>query len=265
MNEIILSNGLRDLVDANAPFWGAEAEVIRTYWDSPVRTKESDQKWLIHQIYKEYCNGVRPYLDMLYKQFHQRLDQHSRNKLEELSEIVEEEIEHYRLFADLYSKVSGQDFELELSELEWQGAWAENDDLMNLRKQHCTENESLGNRALRFTEGGYVALFAEGMKLSGRNAIDTEIAKVCKYIYDDEFSHMLLGIAETDHEKLSDVQWQTLKGFTVEQSKKRILMRNAQFSFPVSESRVEEMLNGKAEPVNFDFVYAEQLMNSRAA
>ncbi len=154
---------------------------------------------------------------------------------------------------------------MELSVLEQQGAWKENDDLMNLRKNHCTEDAELGNRALRFTEGGYVALFAEGMKLAGRNEIDNEIAKVCKYIYDDEFSHMLLGIAETDQEKLTDSQWQRLKYFTVEQSKKRILMRNAQFSFPVLQQRIDQMLSGDAEPVQFDFSYAEQLINNRAA
>jgi len=47
--------------------------------------------------------------------------------------------------------------------------------------------------------------------------------------------------------------------------KKRILMRNAQFSFPVSDERIAEMLDGKADPVVFDFEYAAQLLNKEAA
>ena len=47
------SRGLLKLIEANAPFWGAEAEVIRSYWNSPIRTIETDRKWLTHQVYKE--------------------------------------------------------------------------------------------------------------------------------------------------------------------------------------------------------------------
>ncbi len=32
------SAALRDLISASAPLWAGEAEVVRTYWDSPVRS-----------------------------------------------------------------------------------------------------------------------------------------------------------------------------------------------------------------------------------
>ena len=42
--------------------------------------------------------------------------------------------------------------------------------------------------------------------------------------------------------------------------KKRIVMRNAQFSQPVPEGRLQELLGGEAEPVEFNFAHAVQLI-----
>ena len=55
----IVSDKLRDLIDAAAPLWAGEAEVFRVYWDWPRRSRESDRKWLAHQCGKEvWCSGV---------------------------------------------------------------------------------------------------------------------------------------------------------------------------------------------------------------
>lgn len=259
------SKGLVSLVTANAPYWGAEAEVIRSYWNSPVRNMETDKKWLIHQIYKEYCNGVKPYLEMLNNQLAQIRTKEQRLKLMEFSEIVYEEVEHFSMFADLHEVLLGKDYNLSPDELKLSGSWSENDALMGLRKQHYEQSPEIGQRATSFTEGGYVALFAEGMKLAGGSEFDNEIAAVCKKIYDDEFHHMLLGVIETDSEELSESEWVMLENFTIEQMKKRIVMRNAQFSHPVSDKRVEELLDGKAAAIEFDFNYAARLLNNEAA
>jgi hypothetical protein len=74
---------------------------------------------------------------------------------------------------------------------------------------------------------------------------------------------MLLGIVEADSNQLSDSDWEALQQYTVAQMKQRIIMRNAQFSFPVSDSRMDELLAGKTTPVVFDFEYATQLLNSQ--
>jgi hypothetical protein len=263
--ELNPSKGLLKLIAATAPFWGAEAEVIRSYWDSPIRTLATDTKWLTHQIYKEYWNGVMPYQALFYKQLPVASSKQQRQELMELSEIVYEEVEHFNMFADLYSTLTGSDYNLTPEQLKEAGAWAENDGLVTLRKNHINESADIGPRATRFTEGGYVAFFSEGMKLAGGSDFESELAKICKIIHDDEFNHMLLGIIETDDHQLSDSDWQMLERFTVEQTKQRIIMRNAQFSMPVSESRMHELLAGQAEPIVFDFNYAAQLLNKAAA
>ena len=47
------SEKLISLVGTVAPLFAGEAEVIRTYWTSPIRTKETDRLWLLRQARKE--------------------------------------------------------------------------------------------------------------------------------------------------------------------------------------------------------------------
>ncbi len=257
------SDGLLRLIAANEPFWGAEAEVIRTYWNSPVRSAATDRKWLIHQIYKEYWDGILPPLAI----FRERLPgagiKSGRQSLLAIAEVLYEEVEHFSLFADLYQVLEGADYNLSPEELREQGAWKENDDLMALRTRHKCESPELGQRAHNFTEGGHCALFTEGMALQGCGGFEEAVAGVCRRIYEDEFNHMLLGIIESDDSALTDPDWDILLSFTVEQMKKRILMRNAQFSFPVDEKRIDELLQGRGDPIKFDFDGAHNLLRQR--
>jgi hypothetical protein len=256
----LYSDGLLRLVAANEPYWGGEAEVIRSYWSAPLRTTGTDRKWLIHQIYKEYWGGILSQL----ASFRERLPgagiRSGRQRLLAVAEVLYEEVEHFSLFADLYRELEGADYDLSPEELKTRGAWKENDELMALRARHKSESPGLGQRAHRLTEGGHCALFAEGMALRGRGGFDDAVAAVCRKIYADEFNHMLLGIAGSDDSALSDGDWDTLLSYTVAQMKQRILMRNAQFSFPVDDARIEELLRGQGDPVKFDFDVAQTLL-----
>ncbi len=254
-----ISAGLTGLIEANEPYWGAEAEVIHTYWDSPIRNQETDRKWLIHQIYKEYWDGILPPLESLTAQLPHASVHDGRAKLLNVAEVLFEEVQHFSLFAGLYLVLEGVDYALTPDELKAQGAWPENDDLMELRRQHKVQAAELGQRAYHFTEGGHCALFTEGMKIAGRSAFDDAVADVCRRIYEDEFSHMLLGVIGADEANLSQADWNSLTENTVAQMKKRIVMRNAQFSRPVPEGRLQELLGGNAEPVKFNFAHAAQL------
>lgn len=248
------------LIQANAPYWAAEAEVIASYWNSPVRTVETDRKWLLHQIYKEYWDGVLPPLATFQSLLPAASEQAGRDALLEISEVLHEEVEHFAMFANLYQTLEGSDYKLSPDQLKVEGSWQENDVLMALRTRHTASNRAIGERANRFTEGGYCALFTVGRKLAGDTPFDAAVAEVCEKIYDDEFNHMLLGILEIDENHLSSRDWESLNQFSVEQMRQRIRMRNAQFSSPVTQSRLEELLAGSATPVEFDFDYAAQLL-----
>lgn len=256
----LYSDGLLRLIQANEPYWGGEAEVIRSYWDSPLRTTATDRKWLTHQVYKEYWGGVLSQLGKFRECFPGAGIQSGRQRLLAVAEVLHEEVEHFCLFADLYQALEGVDYDLSPEDLKERGAWKENDDLMAMRARHKSESPGLGERAHHLTEGGHCALFREGMALRTRGGFDAAIASVCRRIYDDEFSHMLLGIIGSDDAVLSDRDWDTLVSFTVEQMRQRILMRNAQFSFPVDDARIEQLLRGQGDPVEFDFDGARALL-----
>jgi hypothetical protein len=91
------------------------------------------------------------------------------------------------------------------------------------------------------------------MKLEGRPGFDGMIAEACSKVYDDEFGHMLSGIAGIVEEGLTDADWKLLETLLVEQLKQRIRMRNAQFSYPLSEERVQAIYRGNIEPLEFDY------------
>jgi hypothetical protein len=256
-----IGEGLASLIQANEPYWGGEAEIIHSYWDSPVRTRETDEKWLIHQIYKEYWDGILPPLAALQEQLPHASVHAGRSKLLEVVEVLYEETRHFSLLANLYVVLTGVDYALTPDELKARGSWPENDDLMNLRNTHRAESGELGQRAYHFTEGGYCALFTEGMKLAGCDAFGDAVAEVCGRIYEDEFNHMLLGIVESADVQLSVSDWDMLTRYTVAQMKLRIHMRNAQFSRPVSDRRLDELLAGMASPVKFDFERAADLLD----
>ena len=55
-------------------------------------------------------------------------------------------------------------------------------------------------------------------------------------------------------------EWRALQAMSVEQLKGRILMRNAQFSFPLSGPRLADALAGRCAPLTFDYQKASQAL-----
>jgi hypothetical protein len=90
----------------------------------------------------------------------------------------------------------------------------------------------------------------------GHETADRLIAEACARVWEDEFGHMLRGIVGLDDETLADREWRTLADISVEELRLRILMRNAQFSGAVGKTRLGELLDGRAEPIAFDYARA---------
>jgi hypothetical protein len=275
---------LRKLIDAAAPYWAGEAEVFRTYWTWSERSRETDRAWLALQCFKEVWGAstdgkkkgvfLGP-LEQLSEMFPKIDIEVDRHKVLEIAEALWAEFAHYCAFADAYDEL-GVPGEPKINpatlyswrESELMPGRTEDDALTQLRDEHVERYGDLGRRALRFTEGGYCTLFSEGMKLAERptpahEKADRAIARACARVYDDEFGHMLLGINGLDAEGLSATDWQQLAVMSVQQLKGRILMRNAQFSRPIGQARLNELLAGKAPPLSFDYDRA-RLATSKA-
>ncbi len=259
-----LSN-IRRLVNASAPYWAGEAEVVRTYWTSPVRTASTDLLWLSRQCFKEFWGSGASKFDRggVFLGTLRNLAEKTpdidvtlgRHEVLDALEGLKAEFSHYVAFADLYDSIrpAGSP-NLNPSVLR---EWPEEAALTALRYRHQDQHGAIGMRACKFTEGGYCTLFSEGMTLKGRGGIDDKIAAACALVYEDEFGHMLAGIADIGKERLSEADWRLLETLVVEQLRQRILMRDAQFSHPVSEQRIQAIFRGEIEPLAFDYEKAQ--------
>jgi hypothetical protein len=197
-----VSQNLKRLIEANAPLWAGEAEIIRTYWTSRVRNREADKLWLKRQCWKEYAGvgdsigttkGMVGDLEVRLRDLVPRLDiDVDRHDLRELLEKVYVEYTHYCLFADIYDSLREKDEpKLNANEL---ATWPEEEALASLRRDMRKNLGKLGMRASNFTEGGYCTMYSEGAKLKGRSGLDGRIGRACQKVYNDEFGHMMSGV-----------------------------------------------------------------------
>ncbi len=268
-----VSDNLRNLIDLSSPLWAGEAEVVRTYWGSPIRTRETELLWLRRQCSKEFNGtGIGEYRNLgvfmgpvtELGEIFERIDTGAPDSVDrryalELIEILHDEFDHYIRFADIHDALRGEDVPpINPHALE---TWDEDAELTRVRHMHNATHGALGVRASRFTEGGYCALFREGMRLKGRGGIDDMIADACAKVYEDEFGHMLEGVVGLDNEGLSDAQFALLGDLVVEQLRLRIRMRNAEFSFPLGEARIRGIFAGEIEPETFDYARAEAALH----
>jgi hypothetical protein len=266
-----VSQNLRRLIDANAPLWAGEAEIVRTYWTSPGRTRETDKLWLKYQCWKEYvgvamvpggaleANRLTLLTNILPKLVDQLDITVDRHDLRDELEKHYVEYTHYCLFADVYDSL------LEPGEPRINGnqvtVWPEEDELAKFRANIRRGRGKL-MRATGFTEGGYCTLYSEGAKLKGRPGVDGRIATACQRVFDDEFGHMMYGVVGMEMEDLTAGDWAELTDVTCHILRLRLRMRNAQFSHPVSDARIKEIVAGKIEPIAFDYARAESFMNA---
>ena len=264
-----ISAELRQLIDSAAPYWAGEAAVFRAYWDWERRSRETDRRWLALQCSKEiWGSGLAPLdkgiflgpaeqLVAAFPSIDIALDRH---EVLEIAEGLRAEFAHYCAFADAHDALAVAG-EPKLNPHAVKTAWKEDLELSALRFAHKKENPKLGERATRFTEGGYCTLFSEGMALKNRTQgphgrANALIAAACASVYEDEFGHMLKGIIGLDAEGLSAAEWATLKRMALEQLRGRIHMRNAQFSSPLAGAALERALSGRGDPIAFDYAKA---------
>ena len=258
-----MNDHLRDLIEASAPLWAGEAEVVRTYFDSPGRSAETDRVWLKRQCFKEFYGSgygepehgllvewgreiiaLRPELD-------RGLDRH---ELLERVEAFYAEYHHYCLFADIFDALGPPGAPpLAPGDCEnWPEGKALDDYRHGMRKTHG----AFGQAAMDFTEGGYCTLYSEGARLAGRGGVDDSIAAACQRVYDDEVDHMLRGVFGLGELDEAETDWALAKELVTGQLRRRIRMRNGQFGNPVPDRRIEAIFAGDIEPVAFDYALA---------
>lgn len=251
---------LVELVEALAPYWGGEAEVVSSYFRSPRRSRETDRQWLGRQCHKELVDGVDVRLELLRAGLAGvetgveagTTAGAGRHRLLRWAAEATEELHHYCLFADVYDSLGDKrDLPLAPATVRAEYGWPANDDLRAIRIAHRAEHGRLGWRALVVTEGGYGVLYAAGAALASGDAVDRHIAEACQHVLDDEFDHVLEGITGSDVGHADDGP--LLRAMCVTQSAARIRMRNEQFGYPIGPARLDELAAGGGDPIAFDW------------
>jgi len=251
------------LVEKSGPLWAGEAEVVRTYFDWPGRSAETDRKWLRHQCYKEFFGSgfVDPARGLIMEwgrrimETRPLLDEgYDRHELLDLVEAFYAEYHHFCLFADIHDEIRERGAPpLTPSMLT---NWPEGEALDGYRISIRENHPELARMALEFTEGGYCTLYSEGAALAGRGGIDDRIAAACQRVYDDEVGHMKRGVAAIGEADIGDADWDLLEELVLEQLRRRVRMRNGQFSNPLPEARIAAIYAGDIEPIVFDTALA---------
>ena len=255
-----VNQNMRDVIDAATPLFAGEAEVVRSYFGWSDRTAETDRKWIAHQCFKEfYGSGYgEPEHGLLVEWGQQMIDKRpaldhglDRHEMLQLVEAIYSEYHHYCLFADIYDNLGSLgEAKLIPSALEnWPEGKTRDDYRLDLRMSHG----ELGQAVMDFTEGGYCTLYAEGAKLAGTGGIDDQIAAACQIVYDDEVGHMLKGVVALGGYDLDAASWAMVRDKVVGQLRRRIHMRNGQFSYPLSQDRIQAIHAGDIELIAFDY------------
>lgn len=264
-----MPEGLQGLVAAAAPLFAGEAEVVRTYWGWEGRTVETDLRWLELQCFKELKGsgvgelGNMGVIEGPLREIGESLPRLGRgvdrHHVRHLMEGLHEEFSHFCAFADAYDAIRPEGappLDPHLSD-----GWAEDRALTEMRYSILAGHGEAGLRASRFSEGGYCTLFREGMRIAGEGGPHARsnglIARACTLVYEDEFGHMLQGIAGLDDEGLAPDDWSELTGLVVGLLRLRIPMRNGQFSYPLSGERIAAIYDGDIDPEPFDLEAAE--------
>ena len=234
-------------------FWAGEAEICRTFWSEP-RTREQQAHWLRLQVFKEmYGSGltgnpgglIRSFLEELRDQLETVEDRGERDEFERSLRVLREEFNHYRLFADALESASGEP--VRQSDLK---GWQTDHDrkLQRVRQEIRESGYEHAQLAIMFTEGGGSAFFLEGQKIGG-DSISDQIANACRTVYTDELEHGEHGALDLEKALDSEEDWAKVRDMIVAICQQRLRMRYDMFGLAVDEDRIQEITEGKIEPL----------------
>ena len=238
----------QELIDTAYPYWEAEAEISRRFFESA--TREDHVFYLRAQLWTElnpvdgYFNGLHRELTALVEKF-PRVDRDiSRHQYHFLLMQLTQEFNHYVVLADIFEHLVGRPISLDDTV-----QLPEEKKLGDLRREYVANGSSLDRAAVGLTEGGGARLFREGAKLRG-SEINDLTAKAMRVIYQDEEDHYREQAREAAALVETDVDLARIKETIRAVSRQRVNMRNEMFRNVMTAAEIESFIAAKALEVS---------------
>ena len=97
-----INPNMKKMIDRCSRLWAAEAEIFRSYWDSPTRNADTDRAWLQRQMYKELIDGVYSSFKWIQENFESLETNVERSDILDEIKVMQEEFIHYSAFMEVY-------------------------------------------------------------------------------------------------------------------------------------------------------------------
>ncbi len=238
-----------ELIAVAKPFWNAEAEIARRFFAGPP-SREAYIRYLGSAVYKELNPTIgygasEGYANALHMEFCDIVEGFRglgagvdrRDMLSSLK-MMTEEFEHYVVLAEILEFILGRPLtEDDIGQL------PEDRTLNDMRRFYVESGDPCLVTAMGLTEGGGASAFREGAKLSG-GEIEDRLAAAMKIIHSDEKDHYEGAAVAAAEAVRSPGDLERMKRAVHEVSIQRVLMRNEQFDFQMSDAEIEALIAG---------------------
>ncbi|MEU6671557.1 hypothetical protein [Streptomyces sp. NPDC046727] len=244
--------GIQQTLLTSAPFWALEHELAVRYFATGHRTPENDKRWIGHQMFKEWTGsgvyGPRgTTVATMIQEVAQEiagLDSGSiapnplRSTYVKLS-FASDELRHYAQLHDLYLLAETASPPPSIADLGYLG---DGKALTELRWKW--REDRLGEIAVDLSEGGGLGLYfgirSATPHLDRSKAVDAEILEVAERTIEDETRHLLGRFRSAQKHELTEADWTRISALLREISHQKLLERNEQFNFVLSDDEVSQ-------------------------
>lgn len=222
-------------------YWGGHYEVVTTFFSRP-RPQEQLVAWLDVQLYKE-IHVVPPKAQALIDMYEKLDSEVERGEYEAEAYEMADEVQHYRLLADLRELITGK--RLKATEAK---ATPEQVKLEAVRRKY-DKGGPLVKEVGGFSPGGGVAFAAAGSVIEG-GPVERLLAEAFKIIYRQELVHYTQRRVVFDRlaREAGPSKYDEALRYTRELARQHFILRNESFSYPLSAQRVAEIDEGKVIP-----------------
>lgn len=247
----------RELARLAAIFTAGEAEIAQTYFVAATRSQATDILFLTSQAGREFSSAMHLLQSVLDRQ-KTALASVDRQWLSETLLKVQQEVNHGNLCADILEWLTGRPVdmvELFRYDLFNGDPTAPNNQEQATLSRLFQEQERRPepwaqlvnhNSGYGLLEGGGCGMFYAASRLSG-SEVNARIARAFQIVLEDERGHGPPNLLAVEKFVTTEAQLAEVKAMLRARGRQRLRFRNEQFSYPLPEERLAEIVDGKVD------------------